>query len=111
MVSKLVNGVRVELTGPEEAELAALAVDVTAFTPNIVSFSDFIGRWNNAEYLALMRARAAAITAGQITFVKAWDTEAARGMVNLSSTGAQTFKAALVAANLLTQQRADVIFS
>ena len=81
-------------------------------TPNIVAFPTFIGRWLDAEYALLMQKRAAAISAGtNIALVKQWDQAMSAGQVDLNSAAAQNFKAAVVSAGILTQPRADVIFS
>lgn len=84
-----------------------------AITPvmNIIPFPAFIQRWTDAEYALLMQKRAAAITAGTVTMVKQWDTAATSGSVDLNTTAAQNFKAAMVSNAILTQARADIIFS
>jgi hypothetical protein len=103
---------REHLTVEQNATLDAV---VTAHDPlklraNIVAVGDFILRWQPAEYTLLMQRRATAIQAGNITLVQQWDVAMARGVVDLNTTAAQNFKAALVTAGILTQQRADTIF-
>ena len=103
---------REHLTVEQNATLDAV---VTAHDPlklraNVVAVGDFILRWQPAEYTLLMQRRATAIQAGNITLVQQWDVAMARGVVDLNTTAAQNFKAALVTAGILTQQRADTIF-
>lgn len=76
-----------------------------------IPFSTFIARWTDPEYALLMQRRATAIGAGNVTLVKQWDFAASAGSVNLNSAAAQNFKTAIVAAGILTQARADIIFS
>lgn len=78
---------------------------------NVIPFAIFIGRWTDAEYALLMQRRATAISGGNVSLVKQWDQAATMGQVDLNSPAAQSFKAAIVAANILTQARADVVFS
>lgn len=80
---------------------------------NVISFSVFISRWTTTEYSNLGKARATAITnnGAGMTLVKNWDIAAAQNSVDLNQAAAQSFKAAIVAAGILTQPRADVIFS
>jgi hypothetical protein len=104
---------RENLTAQQNSSLDAV---IAAHNPNlqlknIVPFQTFITRWTDPEYLALMRARANAITAGNITLVKQWDFSLAYGFVDLNTLAAQNFKSAIVTAGILTQPRADIIFS
>lgn len=78
---------------------------------NVIPFDQFIQRWLDAEYTLLMQRRATAITNGNITLVKQWDTALAAGKVDLNSPAAINFKNNMVSAGILTQARADVIFS
>ena len=95
-----------------QADLDQQAADVVAFAAlkKIILFAQFIGRWSDAEYTLLLQRRATAITNGNITLVRQWDQAMANGVVDLNTAAAQNFKAAIVSANILTQQRADVIF-
>ena len=77
---------------------------------NVVKWGEFIRRWLPAEYLALLRARNTAITAGTITLVRQWDIASGDGVVDLNRQESTDFKAALVAASILTQGRANTIF-
>lgn len=78
---------------------------------NVIPFDTFIMRWADAEYALLMQRRATAIGAGNVTLVKQWDSAVANGQVDLNTPVAQNFKATIVSAGILTQARADVIFS
>lgn len=75
---------------------------------NVTLFMDFLTRWTNAEYQALITSRTVAANIGM---TKRWDILAARGVVDMNRQQTNTVKADLVAASILTQQRADVIFS
>lgn len=91
-------------------DAAVAARDALGVQQNVIPFSVFIQRWTDAEYLALMRARANAITAGNIVLVRQWDTAASSGSIDLNTPAAQNFKATMVSAGILTQVRADAIF-
>lgn len=80
---------------------------------NIIPFSVFISRWTTTEYSNLGKARATAITnnGAGMTLVKNWDIAAAQNSVDLNQAAAQSFKSSIVAAGILTQPRADAIFS
>ena len=98
------------------AQLTTLDAVIVAHNPNklranIIPFSIFLSRWLDPEYALLMQRRATAITAGNVTLVRQWDMAMANGQVDLNSAAAINFKNAVVAAGILTQTRADVIFS
>lgn len=80
---------------------------------SIIPFPEFISRWTLTEYSNLMKGRATAITnnSAAMSLVKNWDIAASTGLINLNAQAAQNFKASIVSAGILTQQRADVIFS
>jgi hypothetical protein len=71
------------------------------------SSADFIGRFSNAEY------RAATATTWRQTAgnAKNWDVVVFDPVINLNKKKATTLKTSLVADGILTQERADVIFS
>jgi len=96
-----------EFLAEDNAEVIAYQ---SATTIRIVPTSVLISRFTSTEYADLLQKRVTAITGGNVTLVKQWDTAVARGTVNLNSPATQTFKAALVSANVLTQNRADAIF-
>lgn len=91
----------------------ALADQIAAANRNRVLFSDFISRWTTTEYNLLLKARALAVTnnSAGMAFVKSWDVVAAGGAIKLDGPTTQAFKASIVAAGILTQARADVIFN
>ena len=78
---------------------------------NIIPTSDFIARFTNQEYIALNRQRAADTTASKVGFSKNWDIVFGSDSVDLNKQKSQTIKTDLVAAGVLTQARADEIFS
>jgi len=98
-------------TGPQITAANNVIANISPTELNIIPFSQFIGRWNDAEYTLLMQRRATAIGAGNIPLVRQWDQATATGLVDLNSPAAQNFKTAIVAAGILTQVRADAIFS
>jgi hypothetical protein len=77
----------------------------------ILSKEEFIKRWTNQEYLALEKRRAADIAADKIGNAKNFDIVMADDVLRLNSQKVTTLKADLVADGILTQARADVIFS
>jgi hypothetical protein len=72
---------------------------------------EFIGRWTNAEYVALEKNRAADITANKVGNAKNWDQVIAGPSINMNKQKVQSLKADLVTDGVLTQARADEIFS
>ena len=71
----------------------------------------FIQRFTDAEYLALKQKHEADLAASDVSDIKLWDSIMATNTLNLNSAPAQDLKASLVADGILTQQRADEIFS
>jgi len=74
------------------------------------STSDFIGRFTNAEYLALEKKRAADIAANKVGNAKNWDVVIGDTTINFNKKKVQSLKTDLVADGILTQARADEIF-
>jgi hypothetical protein len=68
---------------------------------------DFIARWTNAEYLALQKRR----TTDNGKMAKDWDNVTSDPQINMNKKKTQTLKSSLVADGILTQARADEIFS
>ncbi|HYT43937.1 MAG TPA: hypothetical protein VEP90_16475, partial [Methylomirabilota bacterium] len=99
------------------AQLTTLNAVIAAHDPtkqllNIIPFSIFLSRWLDAEYILLLQKRAAAVTAGtNAALIRGWDLHMALDQVDLNSTGAQSLKTALINNNILTQTRANIIFS
>ena len=89
---------------------------IAAHDPNkqrhsIVTADEFISRWTNQEYLNLEKKRAADIAANKIGNAKRWDEVCGGETIDLNKKKAQTLKADLVTDGVLTQIRADEIFS
>lgn len=88
--------------------IATIPIDTKAVG---LSTEEFISRWTNAEYLALEKKRAADITANKVGNAKNWDQVIAGSTINMNKQKVQSLKADLVADGVLTQARADAIFS
>lgn len=84
-------------------------IGVTTVPP--CSSRDFIKRFTDAEYLLLKQQNSTDLTGGNIGFMHVWDNLLAADTLDLNSSDAQTLKSQLVSANILTQARADEIFS
>lgn len=102
--------------GAQPSQLTAAQNVIDTIDPivkNVIPFSIFLTRWTTTELSNLYKARAAAITANSVgmTLVKNWDIAQSQNLVDLNSPAAQNFKASIVSAGLLTQVRADAIFS
>jgi hypothetical protein len=82
-----------------------------ASTEENLPTDEFIRRWTNAEYLALEKKRAADIAANKIGNAKTFDRAMASDVLRLNSQSVLSLKADLVADGILTQARADEIFS
>lgn len=76
-----------------------------------VSGADFIARWTNAEYLALEKKRRDDIAANKVGNAKNWDIVVADSAIDMNKKKVKTLKADLVTDGVLTQARADEIFS
>jgi len=73
----------------------------------VVSTGDFIARWTNAEYKALQLRR----TSDNGKMAKDWDNVTSDPSINMNKKKTQTLKSSLVTDGILTQARADEIFS
>lgn len=71
----------------------------------------FQARFTDAELSAIYAAAAAQLAAGNAQLHRWITTVTAENKINLSGTEAQTAKAALVGAGLLTPPRADIVFA
>jgi hypothetical protein len=76
-------------------------------TPNTLAVTEWIGRFTNAEYRAFT-AQAWRQTAGN---AKNADVVAFAGSINMGKKATTTLKTSLVTDGILTQARADEIFS
>lgn len=72
----------------------------------LAATGDFVSRFTNAEYLALQKLR----TTDNGKMAKDWDNVTSDSNINMNKKKTQTLKTNLVAAGILTQARADVIF-
>lgn len=73
--------------------------------------AEFIARFTNQEYAKLQNVRVADAQASKVGLSKNWDIVVLADTIELSNQKARTLKADLVAAGVLTQARADEIFS
>jgi hypothetical protein len=73
--------------------------------------SDFIARFTNQEYAKLGNVLVTDAQATKVGLSKNWDIVVLADIIELSNQKAQTLKADLVARGVLTQARADEIFS
>lgn len=83
--------------------IATIPIDVLG----VLSTSEFISRWTNAEYRALQDRRMA--DNGKLG--KDFDVTTADGSIPLDKKRTKSLKADLVTQGILTQARADEIFS
>jgi len=77
----------------------------------IENTSDFIARFTNAEYAKLGNVKVLDAQANKVGISKNWDIVVLADTINLSNQKAQTLKSQLVTTGVLTQARADEIFS
>jgi hypothetical protein len=77
----------------------------------ILTADAFISRWTNQEYLGLLKQRAADVTANKIGNAKNWDQVCSGDHIDLNKKKVQSLKQDLVTDGILTQARADAIFS
>jgi hypothetical protein len=73
--------------------------------------ADFIARFTNQEYAKLGNVRVTDAQATKVGLSKNWDIVVLADIIELSNQKAQTLKADLVTRGVLTQARADEIFS
>jgi hypothetical protein len=76
-----------------------------------VTAGDFIARWTNAEYLALEKKRRDDIAANKVGNAKNWDNVVSDSLIDMNKKKVQSLKTDLIADGVLTQARADEIFS
>src|SRR5262245_55432724 len=88
-----------------------IAAHVPTFMDTTTPSSEFISRFTNAEYLALEKKRRDDIANNKVGNAKNWDIVVNDGSLDMNKKKVQTLKADLVADGVLTQARADEIFS
>lgn len=95
----------------ETFETEDLPLPTTPEPTNIISATNFIARFTDQEYSNINNAALAQMEQG-IAQLKKWiDVATAEGFIDLDRQATKDAKAALVQAQLLTQARADLIFS
>lgn len=72
---------------------------------------EFVTRFTDAEYLLLEQKKQTDIAASDASLSRIWDIVIGSNNLDLNSGNAQTLKAELVTDGILTQARADTIFS
>jgi hypothetical protein len=83
--------------------IATIPIDPLA----TLATGEMISRWTNAEYKALQLRR----TSDNGKTAKDWDNVTSDASINMNKKKTQTLKSNLVADGILTQARADEIFS
>ena len=78
--------------------------------PTFILFQTFLDRLTATEYLNIKKAIATQIQANNATVARWFDRVTARG-IDLTDSQTATIKAAAVSSGLLTQARADIIFT
>lgn len=78
---------------------------------NVIQTTDFVARFTNAEWLALEKQKATDIAANKVGYSKNLAITMSEDTVDLNKQKSQKIKEDLVAAGVLTQARADEIFS
>lgn len=79
--------------------------------PKIILATDFISRFTDEEYSNIKKAALAQMQQGVATLQKWIDVATTDGYIDLDRPATNEAKKALISANLLTQERADIIFS
>lgn len=103
---------RDKLTPAQNATLDGVVAAHDPTQKYVIPTTDFVARFTNAEYVKLEQKRAADIAAAKVGNAKNWDVLITDpGGVNPHRQKTQTLKADLVADGILTQARANEIFS
>jgi len=104
---------RENLTAEQNTTLDGVvaAHDPTSKRKNIISTTDFVARFTNQEWLALEKQKATDIAANKVGYSKNLAITLSEDYVDLNKQKSQKLKDDLVAAGVLTQARADEIFS
>jgi len=96
-----------EATAQQKADADNVIATIPIDTLGALATSEFISRWTNAEYKALQARR----TSDNGKTAKDWDIVTADSTIPLDKQRTKNMKADLVVAGILTQARADEIFS
>lgn len=104
---------RENLTTAQNATLDGVvaAHDPTKRHKNIIPTSDWVARFTNQEWLAVEKQKAADIAANKVGYSKNLAITMTEDNVDLNKQKSQRIKDDLVVAGVLTQARADEIFS
>lgn len=102
---------RENLTAEENTTLDNVVAAHDPTKTYLLPTTEFIARFTNAEYLALEKKRRDDIANNKVGNAKNWDILVANESFNPHKQKAQTLKADLVTDGILTQARADEIFS
>jgi len=94
-------------TAQQKADADNVIATIPIDTLGSLATSEFISRWTNSEYRSLQDRRMS--DNGKLG--KDWDTTTADSTIPLDKKRTKNMKADLVAAGILTQARADEIFS
>lgn len=87
--------------------VATIPIDpLTTVTPGML-----VTRFTNGEYKATLDYHTSSLAAGTIGPKKTWDTMMGQSSVDMNDRSVKSVKNGLVSAGVLTQARADVIFS
>jgi hypothetical protein len=103
--------------GATPTEIAAgenVIATIPVLTGKNIPFPEFVDHFSNAEYQNLLQARRAAIQSpnpNDMTWVRNWDKIESVGRLIVGLALANALKATLVSEGILTQARADEIFS
>ena len=84
-------------------------IPVETFPPQ--TSAEFIMRFTDAEYLLLEQKKQADLAASDVSLIKVWDAVIGSASLDMNTSNAQTLKSTLVTDGILTQARADEIFS
>lgn len=79
--------------------------------PRLLATSVMLSRLTDAELLGIEQATAAGVAGGSVQLARWLEGARARAQIDLDDPASVAAKAGLVALSLLTQERADVIFS
>ena len=110
----LVNGQLVDVSDPTAEQIAAAQQAINNRPPKPakpISGTEFLSRLTAGEYAAILNAAHNQLSANQ-PMLSIWiDTLRLRGNIVVTDQSAIEAKAFLIAQNLLTQERADLIFA
>jgi len=93
----------------DAADNVILTIPAEPLSP--VEPGEFVTRFTDAEYLLLEQKKQTDITGGDASLSRIWDIVIGSNQLDFNSSNAQTLKDRLVTDGILTQARADAIFS